>query len=139
MPIKPKPSLGSWLAAISLLMLITLWFLLPPSGGPEDVLALAPAERGLLWAGQQGCLACHSLDGSQGIGPSWLGSYGKSRNFQDGSTAIADEAYLLRAIRQPQAEVVAGFNNLMLPATLNDEQLLDVVALIRSLADKAVP
>ncbi|MBT5483171.1 MAG: hypothetical protein HOK55_00445, partial [Gammaproteobacteria bacterium] len=33
----------------------------------------ALAERGLELAKSNGCVACHSLDGGVGIGPTWLG------------------------------------------------------------------
>ncbi|MDX1437262.1 MAG: cytochrome c oxidase subunit II, partial [Anaerolineales bacterium] len=40
---------------------------------PED-----PVERGALWATQFGCVACHSVDGSIIVGPSWKGICGST-------------------------------------------------------------
>ncbi|GAB4577564.1 MAG: cytochrome c oxidase subunit II [Anaerolineales bacterium] len=87
-------------------------------------------------AQDNGCIACHSLDGSRIIGPSWLGLFGKSETFTDGSTVVVDEAYLIESIRNPAAKIVAGYENLM-PANaaekLSDEQVLSIIEFIKSL------
>jgi cytochrome c oxidase subunit 2 len=95
---------------------------------------LTPAERGRELAAALGCVACHSLDGAAGIGPSWRSSYGALRTFTDGSSARVDEAYLRRAMREPAVQVVAGYQNVMLPAALTDSQIDDIIALLRELA-----
>jgi cytochrome c551/c552 len=58
-----------------------------------------------------GCAACHSTDGTLvgRIGPSWKGIFGSERKFADGSSQIADEAYLRQSIMEPAAKVVRGF------------------------------
>jgi cytochrome c551/c552 len=60
-----------------------------------------------------GCLACHSIDGSILVGPSWQGLAGAERVFDDGSTAIADTEYLRESIVNPGARIVEGFTNAM--------------------------
>lgn len=100
----------------------------------ESTLPATAAERGRALALERGCVACHSLTGAAGIGPTWSGLLGARKTFADGSAAIADETYLRRAMLQPQAEVVAGYDNLMLPAQLTDAQIADIIALIRELA-----
>lgn len=121
-----------WLAVALLSVLLAVYVQWLPGEKPDDLPQTA-VERGMQIAAQHGCLACHSVDGSAGIGPSWRGSYGSQRKFADGSASVVDENYLRRAMRQPQLEVVAGFDNLMLPVTLDEAQLSDVLALIRSL------
>lgn len=84
-----------------------------------------------------GCVACHSVDGSMDgkLGPSMLGLFGAERPLADGRTVVADEAYLRRAIEEPGAEVVAGFQEGM-PAyvgVLTDSQIESLVMYIRSL------
>jgi cytochrome c oxidase subunit 2 len=95
-----------------------------------------PVERGQVWAQQFGCLACHSVDGSEGVGPTWLGAFGSQESLQDGSTVEVDEAYLRESILQPGAKIVAGFQNVM-PAgvaqDMTDEQIDDVIEYIKSL------
>jgi mono/diheme cytochrome c family protein len=68
-----------------------------------------------------GCFACHSVDGSAMVGPTWQGLFGHEVELEDGSKVIADEAYLLESIVKPGAKIVKGYQNLM-PA--NYEQLL---------------
>ena len=47
-------------------------------------------------AAVQGCLKCHSLDGSRHIGPTWVNLYGRGEKLQTGNTVVADEAYLTK-------------------------------------------
>ncbi|ORJ59845.1 cytochrome c oxidase subunit II [Geothermobacter hydrogeniphilus] len=78
----------------------------------------AESEAGLDGAGlarRQGCLGCHSLDGSRKVGPSFKGLFGRERRLEGGRTLIADEAYLTRAIRKPTADVVEGYPPVMPP------------------------
>ena len=60
---------------------------------------------------QMGCLGCHSKDGStEGRpGPTLRGLFGAERTLADGRVVVADEAYLLRSIAEPAADIVSGF------------------------------
>jgi cytochrome c oxidase subunit 2 len=95
-----------------------------------------PVIRGQTWSIQYGCVACHSVDGSVVVGPSWLGVYGAEENLADGTTVPIDDAYLYESIRNPGAKIVEGFQNIM-PATIaegmTDEQVADVIEYIKSL------
>lgn len=87
-------------------------------------------------AQDNGCLACHSLDGTKIIGPSWQGLYGKTETFTDGTTTVVDDAYIIESIRNPALKIVEGYPNGM-PANagekLSDEQLQFVIEFIKSL------
>jgi cytochrome c oxidase subunit II len=76
---------------------------------------MAPEERGEKWAGEFGCLACHSTDGTPRIGPTWDDLYGRERPLLDGTTAVADDPYLHEAIVDPNAKIVAGFAPNVMP------------------------
>ena len=83
-----------------------------------------------------GCTACHSIDGMVGVGPSWQGVAGSERTFEDGTVALADEAYLLESILSPSVRIVAGFLPVMpegLTAALSDAQVQALVEYIQSL------
>ncbi|MEO7400329.1 MAG: cytochrome c oxidase subunit II [Polaromonas sp.] len=97
----------------------------------------AKVSRGLALFQSRGCVACHTVDGSPRVGPSWKGLYGKPRPLADGSTVLADESYLTRAIREPQAQVVKGFPPIMPPSAVSDEELAALLAYIQSLGDPA--
>jgi cytochrome c oxidase subunit 2 len=95
-----------------------------------------PIDRGRYWAEQYGCLACHSTDGSPLIGPTWQGVYMHEVLMEDGSTVMADEAYLYESIVNPGDQIVSGFANLM-PAAIaegmTEEQIDEVIEFIKSL------
>src|SRR6516162_6015094 len=40
------------------------------------------------------CLSCHSVDGSEGIGPTLKGIFGRTEKMTNGSTITVDDAYL---------------------------------------------
>lgn len=86
------------------------------------------AELGAQIATENACNACHSLDGSRGIGPTWKDLYGSMRTFTDGSSAIADEAYIRESILNPTAKVVELFVPTMPPMALTDGQIDALVA-----------
>jgi len=94
-----------------------------------------PEGRGKILVANNGCAACHSIDGSAGIGPTWLGLAGSETELSDGTTIPADNDYLAESIRDPQAKIVAGFENVQMIAfpDLTDEQIADIVAYIRTL------
>ena len=76
-----------------------------------------PDPEGLTILKDNGCLACHSLDGSKLIGPSFKGYWGEEQVVvtpNGEKTIVVDEAYTKRSIYDPNAEVVKGFpKNLM--------------------------
>jgi cytochrome c oxidase subunit 2 len=108
---------------------------LEPTGDP----------RGLIVLNEQGCIGCHSLDGSDGIAPSLFELAGQPRQLdKDGQTIeiTIDEDYLKRAIRQPESEIVQGYDPMMSPydeAAINNEDLQAVVDFLLGKAIATVP
>lgn len=93
-----------------------------------------PEGRGKALVAASGCAACHSIDGSAGIGPTWLGIAGEPVELSGGTTIIADDAYLAESIKSPQAKIVAGFEaQQMIAFSFTDEQIADIVAYIKTL------
>lgn len=83
-------------------------------------------SNGAKLAKEKGCLACHSLDGSRGVGPTFKGLYqSRVTVLQNGTRLVvtADDAYLRESIRQPAAKIVEGFPPVMptLPELKDDE------------------
>jgi len=111
------------------------------SATQQDADTASQTDSGALIAsGQQtanarGCLACHSIDGGQSMGPSWLNLYGASRTLTDGSTVTADEAYLRESIADRSAKIVEGYGNLMPAFSLSDDELAALIAYIQSLKE----
>jgi len=89
----------------------------PATTAPSETTATEPTEtaseadlvaRGEeLWS-STGCAGCHSLDGAAGVGPTMKGLAGSTVTLDDGSTVTADDAYLERAILDPDAQVAEG-------------------------------
>lgn len=94
----------------------------------------ALARRGLEVAQNNGCVACHSLDGGPGLGPTWQGMYGKTETLKDGSTVVVDEDYIIESIARPDAKQVRGFENLMVRYFLPPEDLAALVEFTKELA-----
>jgi cytochrome c oxidase subunit 2 len=92
-----------------------------------------PVERGRRWSTQFGCVACHSLDGKAGIGPSWKGVYGREEEMTTGQKLKVDDAYIRESIRTPSAKLVKGFTTPMPVLTLSDAQIADLIEYLKTL------
>ena len=86
-----------------------------------------------------GCFACHSLDGTQVVGPTWQGLWGKNIPLADGTTALADADYIAESIREPAAKLVEGFAPVMIPYDEDTISEADLQALIVFLQEETGP
>jgi cytochrome c oxidase subunit II len=85
---------------------------------------------------QQACNACHSIDGSPGVGPTWLGTWDEQRPLTDGTTVLMDEDYFIESILQPNAKIVQGYPPAMPPyPNLTERQLQGLVAYMKVIND----
>ncbi len=93
------------------------------------------AGRGQALYVESGCKACHSVDGSKGVGPTWKALYMSSVPLADGTSVTADEAFLAESILNPSAKVVAGYNANAMPSFsyLKEGQVNDIIEYIKSL------
>jgi cytochrome c oxidase subunit 2 len=104
------------------------------SGGADVTLSEAGA-RGRKIALSSGCAGCHGANGQGGVGPTWKGLAGSDVELRDGSVIVADDAYLVRAIKEPGADLRAGYNLQMPQNRLSDAEIADVVAYIKDLGE----
>lgn len=82
------------------------------------------------------CLACHTSDGTDSVGPTWLGLAGSDRDLESGETVVADDAYLRESIVDPSAKIVAGFSPIMPEGyedQLSEEEINELISYINSL------
>ena len=104
-------------------------------GSQEPV---APATLGEQLYSQRSCNSCHSIDGSAGVGPSWLGIWDAPRPGSE--EGVVNDAYITSSILYPQQYIVPGYENGNMPAydgQLNDEQIAGLAAYIRQINDAA--
>ncbi|HMO01677.1 MAG TPA: cytochrome c oxidase subunit II [Oligoflexia bacterium] len=98
---------------------------------------LKPADIGAELYVKSGCNACHSLDGSRLVGPSFLKLYNSAREFADGSKIDkADENYIKESVINPNAKVVKGFSPNLMPSfdgQLNADQIGAIIEFIKTL------
>lgn len=97
--------------------------------------AQTPEAKGELLVKANGCLGCHSINGTPLVGPTWKGLYGSQVELADGSTVTADDAFLIESILQPAAKIVAGFEaaSAMPAYTFTDEELSYIIAYLMTL------
>ncbi len=79
------------------------------------------------------CLTCHSIDGSEGIGPTFKGMFGRKTKLKNGSTITADDAYLRESIVNPEAKIVDGFDDVMPKPELTDEEVNIMLKYLKTL------
>lgn len=117
---------------------------------PMDDFLVYLEERGKWWEGEKpadvgatvhkekGCIACHSLDGTAGTGPSWKDVFNNERQFVDGEPIIADENYIRESILNPGKHVLAGYGNVMptFQGQIKDPEITGVIELMKSISSK---
>ena len=89
---------------------------------------LTAAPDGEQLAKDQGCLGCHSTDGSELVGPSFQAILGRKTKIDGAGEITVDAVYLRRSITHPGAQIVEGFPPIM-PAydQLSDAELQALV------------
>ena len=134
-PQRPRPPIGVGGAAIVSVWL-SLFLVLAACGGDDQVADLelsAAGEEGRHLVETEGCAACHGGDGRGVVGPALAGLPGSEVDLEDGSRVVADDAYILRAILEPDAEVRAGFTVVMPVNTLTEDDARAVLAYLKEL------
>lgn len=103
-------------------------------GDGESAVQLSPAGAvGRDTALQKGCAACHGTEGEGRVGPPLQGLFGSTVSLDDGTTVVADEAYIVESILEPNAKKVDGYALPMPQTNLTDEELASIVDYIREL------
>ncbi len=85
-----------------------------------------------------GCFACHSLDGTKLVGPSFKGIWGAEHTVVTGKETrkiVVDEEYVKRSIYDPNADVVEGFmKGLMVSyqGQLSEEDIANIIEYLKT-------
>lgn len=92
-----------------------------------------PEGQGKILATKNGCIGCHSVDGTVLTGPTWFNLYGSQVKLADGSTVTVDDAFIKQSILEPTVTIVEGFPPVMPPYALTDEEISNLIAYIKTL------
>jgi cytochrome c oxidase subunit 2 len=105
----------------------------------SDIFAGRTMEQaGELLYGTKGCRACHSLDGSKLVGPSFKDVYGFEFDTREGARITVDDAYVKQSILTPNVSVIKGFEPVMTPfeGKITDKEIAAITAWLRTLSSK---
>ena len=92
------------------------------------------AMRGQRVSTEQGCVACHTVDGSLGIGPSWTGMMGRTEVMRSGTVVTVDEAYFRESLTDPSRKQVASYPNVMSRYFLEEDEIVALLEFARQLS-----
>ncbi|HLN56349.1 MAG TPA: cytochrome c oxidase subunit II [Bacteroidales bacterium] len=90
----------------------------------------------------QGCVACHSTDGTKIVGPSFLNLFGHEQTVMKNGQAVnvtADEAYITRSIYEPNAEIVQGFPEGQMQSykgMVSEEDIAKIIEFLKTLNEQ---
>jgi len=92
-------------------------------------------EAGEMLYTSKACATCHSIDGSPGVAPSFLGKFGSMERLVDGSDQLVDENYIRESILNPQSKVVLGYQPVMptYQGVITDRQIDALIAYMKTL------
>ena len=100
-----------------------------------------PVEHpGLAITKKMGCLACHSIDGSKIVGPSFKDAYGKTETVIEKGIEkqiTVDDEYLKTAVYSPDDQIVKGYSKGMMQTyknQVNEEDMKQIIDFIKSLS-----
>jgi cytochrome c oxidase subunit 2 len=101
----------------------------------------AAEPLGLQVLRRNACIGCHSLDGSQVLGPSFKGYWGKERTVitsQGEMKVVADEEYTRTQIYEPTRMVLKGFTAGLMQSyvgVVSEEELQQIIEFLKTTAE----
>ncbi len=98
--------------------------------------SMTPVEVGEKLYRSRGCAQCHSVDGRNNVGPTFLGVWGHDQALRGGGSVIVDENYVRESILEPQAKIAAGYEPVMptYKGKLSDREITAVIEYLKSLS-----
>jgi cytochrome c oxidase subunit 2 len=122
----------------------TAWYERKEGPGPATAKKPAGADResktheGEELVRNKGCIACHSLDGSPKIGPTFKGVFGKKETILRGGREVeitVDEAFIRQKLLEPEKERVKGYPPIMpsQKGLLTDDEILEIIGYLKTL------
>ena len=96
----------------------------------------ATAQRGEELVAVHGCIGCHSTDGRDRTGPTFLGQWGTERELADGRVVVFDAEHVAEVLADPSSRSRADFGARM-PAypDLPTEEVEAITAYLEALGE----
>ena len=85
---------------------------------------------------EKGCVACHSIDGSPRVGPTFKGLFGKTEKVIAAGkeqTVMVDDVFMRNYIKDPNVVRVEGYPPIMPKISMTNEELTALVDYMKSL------
>jgi cytochrome c oxidase subunit 2 len=103
--------------------------------GPKKPDDLTEAQWGEKLFTQNGCSVCHARDGvTKSQCPNMKGIWHRDEMMTTNNMVHVDENYIQESIRKPQAKIVMGYTNLLMPTfALTDRQIDAIIAYFKTL------
>jgi len=107
----------------------------PAAAAPVDLTKMTAAERGKYHVELKACNACHSMDGSKIVGPSFKGIYGRNGKLSDGTAYVANDAYIKNSIWEPMSQIVEGYAPAMpsYKGQLSESDVADIIEYMKTI------
>jgi cytochrome c oxidase subunit II len=101
----------------------------------SENVGLPPVELGRKLYTQKACNACHTIDGTPKIGPSFKGVYGHMTQLEGMTGVKVDDGYIRESILEPQAKIVKGYPPVMptFKGQLSESDINALIEFIKSL------
>jgi len=97
--------------------------------------SLTPVELGKKLFTSKGCMACHTVDGNPGIGPTFKGLFGKTEETTEGKKIVVDDNRIRNKLLNPTVDVTKGFAPVMptFQGQLSEKEINGIVEFLKSL------
>lgn len=95
---------------------------------------LSPTKIGEKLFTSKGCVACHTLDGSPRIGPSFKSTWGRTEKLTDGRSVVVNEQRIRQKLLEPAKDVTMGFPAVMpsFKGQLSEIEINGIIEFIKS-------
>jgi cytochrome c oxidase subunit 2 len=80
------------------------------------------------------CSGCHTEDGTEGIGPTFKGMFGRKEKLTDGNQITVDDDYVIESVLYPDRKIVEGYERGSMPGTvITPDQMKHLLTYLKSL------
>jgi len=103
--------------------------------------AASPTANGRKIMQNIGCFACHTIDGTKLVGPSFKGIWGETQTVTTSGEKreiIVDEDYIRKSIFDPNADIVDGYTKGLMvtyEGQLSDSDVDNIIEYLKTLSD----